>query len=55
MKTGKIVKISGPLVLAENVEDAKMFDMVKVGAKEAHGQGKMAGSQKCRHRKIRKK
>lgn len=29
--TGKIVKISGPLVVAEDIEMAKLYDVVKVG------------------------
>ena len=28
---GTIVKVSGPLVVAENMQDANMFDVVKVG------------------------
>ncbi|CAC11153.1 probable ATP synthase, subunit A (intein containing) [Thermoplasma acidophilum] len=28
---GKIIRISGPVVVAEDVEDAKMYDVVKVG------------------------
>lgn len=31
MKQGSIAKVSGPLVIAEGLEDAKMFDVVKVG------------------------
>ncbi|XP_069673875.1 V-type ATP synthase alpha chain-like [Periplaneta americana] len=31
MNEGKIAKIAGPLVLAEGITGAKMFDMVKVG------------------------
>lgn len=30
MKQGKIVKVSGPLVVAEQMEDAKLYDMVRV-------------------------
>lgn len=30
MKQGKIVKVSGPLVVAEHMEDAKLYDMVRV-------------------------
>jgi len=30
MKEGRIVKVSGPLVVAENMAGAKMYDMVKV-------------------------
>ena len=31
METGRIIKISGPLVVAENMRDANMFDVVRVG------------------------
>lgn len=31
MKQGKIVKVSGPLVVAEGMEEADMFDVVRVG------------------------
>lgn len=31
MKTGTIVKVSGPLVVAEGLEHANMFDVVRVG------------------------
>ena len=31
MKTGKIIKVSGPLVVAEGMEDANIYDMVRVG------------------------
>ncbi|MEG2291214.1 MAG: V-type ATP synthase subunit A [Clostridium sp.] len=31
MKTGKIIKVSGPLVVAEGMEEANIYDMVKVG------------------------
>ena len=34
MKTGKIIKVAGPLVVAEGMEEANIFDMVKVGEKE---------------------
>ena len=27
---GKIVKVSGPLIVAENMADSKMYDVVKV-------------------------
>lgn len=30
MKTGRIVKVSGPLVLAEGMEDANLYDVVRV-------------------------
>lgn len=30
MADGKIIKVSGPLVIAENMYDARMFDMVRV-------------------------
>ena len=31
MEQGKIVKISGPLVVASGMSDADMYDVVKVG------------------------
>ena len=30
MSQGKIVKVSGPLVIASGMEDADMFDVVRV-------------------------
>ena len=35
---GKIVKVSGPLVLADCMHDARMFDLVKVGNKKLIGE-----------------
>lgn len=35
---GKIVKVSGPLIVAENMADSKMFDVVKVSDKELIGE-----------------
>jgi V/A-type H+-transporting ATPase subunit A len=37
-KTGKVVKVSGPLVVAENIPDAKMFEMVYVSDKKLFGE-----------------
>ena len=34
MKVGKIIKVSGPLVVAEGIPEAKMFD---VGASASTG------------------
>ena len=31
MNTGKVKKVSGPLVMAEGLSEAKMFDVVRVG------------------------
>lgn len=31
MKTGKIIKVSGPLVIAEGMEEANIYDVCKVG------------------------
>ncbi len=31
MKEGRIIKVSGPLVIAEGLENARMFDVVRVG------------------------
>ncbi|KPU44204.1 V-type sodium ATPase catalytic subunit A [Oxobacter pfennigii] len=38
MGSGKILKISGPLVIAEGMSDAKMFDVVRVGEKKLIGE-----------------
>ena len=35
---GRIVKVSGPLILAENMADSKMFDVVRVGEKKLIGE-----------------
>ena len=41
MSQGKIVKVSGPLVVASGMSDADMFDVVRVGEQgligEIHG------------------
>ncbi len=31
MEIGKIVKVSGPLVVAKEIQDAKMYDICLVG------------------------
>ena len=36
--TGKIVKISGPLVVAENIPSARLYDVVKVGHEKLTGE-----------------
>ena len=28
---GRIIKVSGPLIVAENMADAKVYDVVRVG------------------------
>ena len=38
MTQGKIVKISGPLVVAEGMQDADMFDVVRVGEQNLIGE-----------------
>ena len=38
MKQGRITKVSGPLVMAEGLEDAKMFDVVRVGRQRLIGE-----------------
>lgn len=38
MKVGKIVKVSGPLVVAENMDEANVYDVVKVGEKKLIGE-----------------
>ena len=35
---GKIVKVSGPLIVAENMKDSRMYDVVKVGDKKLIGE-----------------
>ena len=35
---GKIIKVSGPLVLADDMRDARMFDLVRVGDKNLIGE-----------------
>ncbi|HHV78795.1 MAG TPA: V-type ATP synthase subunit A [Firmicutes bacterium] len=38
MKQGSIVKVSGPLVVAEGMADAKMYDVVRVGTRKLIGE-----------------
>ncbi|MDD5945074.1 MAG: V-type ATP synthase subunit A [Clostridia bacterium] len=38
MKTGTVVKVSGPLVIAEGMRDANMFDVVRVSSKHLIGE-----------------
>lgn len=38
MKAGKIIKVSGPLVVAEGMEDANIYDVCKVGEKGLIGE-----------------
>lgn len=35
---GKVIKVSGPLIVAEKMADSKMFDVVKVGDKKLIGE-----------------
>ena len=35
---GRIVKVSGPLIVAENMTDVKMYDVVKIGDKGLIGE-----------------
>ncbi|MCJ7813469.1 V-type ATP synthase subunit A, partial [bacterium] len=37
-KEGKIVKVSGPLIVAEGIENAKMYDVVRVSEKRLIGE-----------------
>ena len=30
MTNGRIVKVAGPLIVAENMQDSKMYDVVRV-------------------------
>ena len=36
--TGKIIKVSGPLIVAENLADVEMYDVVKVSDKKLIGE-----------------
>lgn len=38
LSTGRVVKVSGPLVIAESMEHAKMFDVVRVAGKRLIGE-----------------
>jgi V/A-type H+-transporting ATPase subunit A len=38
MSTGKIIKVSGPLIVAENMSDSKMYDVVRVSEKGLIGE-----------------
>ncbi|KAJ49705.1 V-type ATP synthase subunit A [Clostridium tetanomorphum DSM 665] len=38
MKTGRVVKVSGPLVIAENMDEANLFDVVRVGEQRLIGE-----------------
>ena len=38
MSTGRIVKVAGPLVIAEGMRDVNMFDVVKVSAHRLTGE-----------------
>lgn len=38
MSVGKIIKVSGPLIVAENMHDCKMFDVVRVSSKNLIGE-----------------
>ena len=38
MREGRIIKVSGPLVVAEGMEEARMFDVVRVSEKRLIGE-----------------
>ena len=38
MKQGRIIKVSGPLVVADNMAEARMYDVVRVGASRLLGE-----------------
>ena len=38
MREGKIIKVSGPLIVAENMPDVKMYDVVFVGKEKLIGE-----------------
>ena len=35
---GKVVKVAGPLIVVENMQNAKMFDVVRIGSKGLVGE-----------------
>ena len=35
---GKIIKVAGPLIVAENMADSKLYDVVNVGEKMLIGE-----------------
>ena len=37
MGAGRIIKVSGPLIVAEGMDGAKMFEMAKVSERELIG------------------
>ena len=38
MKTGKVIKVSGPLVVASGMEDANVYDVVEVSENKLIGE-----------------
>jgi len=38
MSEGLISRISGPVVIAENMKGTKMYDVVKIGEEELNGE-----------------
>ena len=38
MKVGKVIKVSGPLVVAEGMEDANVYDVVEVSDNKLIGE-----------------
>ena len=38
MQQGNIIKVAGPLIVAENMADAKMYDVVRVSEKRLVGE-----------------
>jgi len=38
MAHGKIVSISGPLIIAEDLPDAKMYEVVRIGDEKLFGE-----------------
>ena len=38
MEVGRIIKVSGPLVVAENMAEARMYDMVRVSEERLLGE-----------------
>ena len=51
---GRIVKVSGPLVVAEGMADAKMFDVVRVGHRRLIGEIIELRGDKASHSGLRR-
>ena len=55
MSQGKIIKVSGPLVVADGLADANMADVVRVGKQRLIGEIlNMTGDQRSEERRVGK-